>query len=242
MKKVRCWGRARDDAEKAAGPTGGGGVCVLGGSLPASPGRRRRCRIGAFGHPAPTRGAGAAAGADQVHQEGAAIPLPRLQERELIWGGDDTHPPSPRPPTASATGERGADFGRAGVHQAPALLPRSVPAALWMRRPSSSSTRSSSPKAVSRGPPRGSGRGPESGENTKIPILARGFHRLSPSSPRRRQHLRAFLVRRLRRRPQWSSLLPGLHPGAASVPGFSPPPRPRCRCRQSRASAALLEL
>lgn len=61
------------------------------------------------------------------------------------------------------------DFGRAGVHRAPALLPRSVPAASWTRRPSSSSTRSSSPKAVSWGDPRGVGES----EGGWIPIPAR---------------------------------------------------------------------
>lgn len=49
---------------------------------------------------------------------------------------------------------RGVDFG-ARVHQAPTLLPRSVPAASWTRRPSSSSIRSFSPKAVSWGDPQG---------------------------------------------------------------------------------------
>ncbi|XP_074784715.1 calsenilin isoform X2 [Athene noctua] len=59
--------------------------------------------------------------------------------------------------------DRGVGFGGAGVHRAPTLLPRSVPAASWTRRPSSSSTRSSSPKAVSQGDPQnqrgGAGRG-----------------------------------------------------------------------------------
>lgn len=55
----------------------------MGGVCPGvSPGRQWRCRRGAPDHPAPTRGAGAAAGSDQVHQDGASIPLPWLQERE----------------------------------------------------------------------------------------------------------------------------------------------------------------
>uniref|UniRef100_A0A8B9VXG1 Potassium voltage-gated channel interacting protein 3 n=1 Tax=Anas zonorhyncha TaxID=75864 RepID=A0A8B9VXG1_9AVES len=50
-------------------------------------------RPGALGRAAPTRGAGAAAGADQVHQKGAAVPLPRLQERvpQRPGGRGDLH-------------------------------------------------------------------------------------------------------------------------------------------------------
>uniref|UniRef100_A0A8B9RRX4 Potassium voltage-gated channel interacting protein 3 n=1 Tax=Accipiter nisus TaxID=211598 RepID=A0A8B9RRX4_9AVES len=66
------------------------------GSLLASPSRRRRRRVGAFVRTAPTPGAGAAAGADQVHQEGAAVPLPWLQECEC-WGDPRPSPPLPGP-------------------------------------------------------------------------------------------------------------------------------------------------
>lgn len=54
---------------------------------PARPRRQQRRRPGALGRAAPTRGAGAAAGADQVHKKGAAVPLPRLQERECPGKG-----------------------------------------------------------------------------------------------------------------------------------------------------------
>uniref|UniRef100_A0A8C5J0E5 EF-hand domain-containing protein n=1 Tax=Junco hyemalis TaxID=40217 RepID=A0A8C5J0E5_JUNHY len=76
---------------------------------------------------------------------------------------------------------------------------RSVPAGSWMRRPSRSSTRAFSRAAVSRGS-RGPGR-------------YRERYRGSRSGPRRRQLLRALLVRRLRRRPQRGSVLPGGNSG-----------------------------
>ncbi|XP_054031023.1 calsenilin isoform X1 [Dryobates pubescens] len=71
---------------------------AAGGPPAARPGRRRRGGAGAVHRAAPTRGAGEAAGADQVQQAGAAGSLPRLQERES--GGV----PSPAPTAGLAFG------------------------------------------------------------------------------------------------------------------------------------------
>ncbi|XP_074415066.1 uncharacterized protein LOC141731853 isoform X2 [Zonotrichia albicollis] len=67
--------------------------------------RQRRSRRGAADGPAPARGAGAAPGPHQVHQDRAAVPLPRLQERE-------SGVPSPEPPQSR------------GAPGSPAPLPR----------------------------------------------------------------------------------------------------------------------
>lgn len=172
-----------------------------------SPGRWQRGRAGAGGRPAPPRGAGAAAGPHPVHQAGAAVALPRLQECE------------------SGRGQAG------GVPAAPGGVSDWCPPAVPSQECPSGLVDEETFKLIyaqffPQGGESGGGHTwdpPQLGDSGEVWHGGGGGVTVYVS-PTRRQLLRPLFVRRFRRRPQRDPLLPGErpprgHPGATSSGG-----------------------